>query len=253
MTRGIELTKRDYHKNALLVYGAPLVPVVTTVLFSIVFFALFVLNIGTFAAAAYFFFGIIAAVAGLIFGLILMFALFWYRAAWLKKLRENLAVDGIKTSEVEWFKNELTSGERQSLRQLKRLNPMLADAYRETLASRLTASRILQTSKNELLLVERRQNKLKYLKNADAAALAAELKDDRERLKAVKNEAETLLAESKARLESIEAAARRGTSVASSEQAVKILSERTAQLPLALESARLEDEIRRQLERETSK
>jgi len=56
--------------------------------------------------------------------------------------------------------------------------------------------------------------------------------------------------EAETRLQMIEAAARRGGSVAETELALKKLSARTAELPLALESAKMEEEIRRELEKE---
>ena len=48
----------------------------------------------------------------------------------------------------------------------------------------------------------------------------------------------------------IEAASRRGTNLVDNELALKKLSARTADLPLALESARMDDEIRREIEKE---
>lgn len=245
-----ELTRSDYRKNNLLRYGAPLSPVLLALPLPILFFVLFFLSSNTAMAAFYFFLALISAGAGFVLGLIVMLLLFWYRAVWLKNLRESLAVDGIKTAEVDWFKNELTSAERKSLKELERMNRLLADAYRETLASRLTATRILKSAKQELLLVQRRQNKLKYLKSDNANSLHEELNNDRKRLEAVKTEAESLLNEAKTRLEMIEAAARRGTALTGNEQALKMLSERSQQLPLALEAAKIEEEIRRELETE---
>ena len=78
-------------------------------------------------------------------------------------MRERIAIDGIKTEEVEWFKHELKSAEKKSLKELEGQNRLLADAFRETLASRLTATRIVKTTKKELQLVQKRQSKLKYL------------------------------------------------------------------------------------------
>lgn len=248
-----ELTSADRRKNALTRVAAPLAPVLLALPPLIVFLILFVL-FGTNPALAFFYFSmaLITGAIGFALGLIVMLLLFWYRAAWLKSLRERLASDGIKTSEVAWFKKELTSHERRALRELDRSNKLLADAYRETLASRLTATRILNSSRDELLLVQRRQNKLKYLKSDNSAALQQELADDQKRLETVRGEAETLLTESKMRLETIEAAARRGSQLAGNEQALRQLSERTEQLPLALEAARMEDEIRRELDLEKS-
>jgi hypothetical protein len=144
----------------------------------------------------------------------------------------------------------LTSAERQSLKELESSNRMLAEAYRETLASRLTGSRILKSTKQELQLVSRRQNKLKYLKNENSKSLHDELNADKERLEKVRKEADELLTESKTRLEMIEAAARRGSNLIGNEQALERLLARTEELPLALQAARIEEEVRREMENE---
>ncbi|MEP6924577.1 MAG: hypothetical protein ABI954_08935 [Pyrinomonadaceae bacterium] len=246
-----ELTRREFRKNAITLYGAWSAPVLLALPLPIIFLILFFLfGVNPPTAALYLFLAIISAGAGFLLGIVTMLLLFWYRNNWLKNLREQLAADGIKTSEVDWFTNELTTAERKSLREMERMDRLLADAFRETLASRLTATRILKNSKNELLLVNRRQNKLKYLQSENTKSLKEELADDKKRLELVRDEAQGLLTESKTRLEMIEAAARRGTALAGNEQALKLLSERSAQLPMALESARLEDEVRRELEAE---
>jgi hypothetical protein len=51
----------------------------------------------------------------------------------------------------------------------------------------------------------------------------------------------------------IEAAAVRGAGLADSELALKKLSARTAELPLALESAKMAEAIRRELDEQTEK
>lgn len=247
-----ELTRSDYRKKALLTYGAPLSPVLLALPLPIVFLFFFFLSSTTSAAALYFFLTLISLGAGFLLGVIVMALLYAYQKSWMKRLREQLAADGIKTSEVDWFKNELTSAERKSLKELERSNKLLADAYRETLASRLTATRILKSTKQELLLVQRRQNKLRYLQGNNTKSLNAELIEDRQRLETVNGEAESLLHEAKARLETIEAAARRGTALTGNEQALKLLSERSKQLPLALEAVKMEEELRRELEKETA-
>ena len=103
---------------------------------------------------------IIGFVVGL--GLSGFFAL--RHSAWTKEMRERIAADGIKAEEIEWFRNELKTNEKRALREMQRIDPMLEDAYRETLASRLTATRIVRSSKKELFLAKRRQAKLKQLR-----------------------------------------------------------------------------------------
>lgn len=245
-----ELTKRDVLKNRSLVWSARLSPVVLALPPFILFFVLFLFAGSTPSAALYFFLAFIGLGVGFLAGVLLMIALFVYRNSWLNNLRERLAADGIKTSEVDWFKNELTTAERQSLKELERSNRLLAEAFKETLASRLTAARILKSTKQELQLVSRRQNKLRYLKNENSKSLQAELNADKERLEKVRREADELLAESKTRLEMIEAAARRGTNLIGNEQALERLLARTQDLPLALQAAKIEEEVRREMENE---
>ncbi len=174
----------------------------------------------------------------------------FYRSKWLTTIKERIAVDGIKAQEVEWFKNELTTAERKSLREIESKDLLLADAFRDTLAARMTATRILKSTKTELLLVQKRQNKLKYLKSENSTSLQEELKTDASKLKKIKTEAEEMLTEAQTRVQMIEAASRRGTNLIDNQLALKKLSVRTAELPLALESARMDEEIRREIERE---
>ncbi|MDQ3321928.1 MAG: hypothetical protein M3525_05780, partial [Acidobacteriota bacterium] len=168
----------------------------------------------------------------------------------LAEIRERIAVDGVKAHEVDWFKNELTANEKISLKEIETKNPLLADAFRDTLAVRLTAARILKSTKQELLLVSRRQNKLKYLKSENSTNLQNDLKKDAANLEKIKREAEEMRVEAETRLQMIDAAHRRGANLADSELTLKKLAARTSELPLALESAKMEQEIRRELEKE---
>ena len=208
-------------------------------------------QVATSTAAMFFFLSLISLVGGFIFGLIITGALLYYRSRWLSRMRERIAVDGIKADEVEFFKHELTSAEKKSLREIESKDRMLADAYRETLASRLTATRILKTTKQELLLVKRRENKLKSLKSENSESLQKQLKDDHTKLNEIKGEAEQMRVEAETRLQIIEAASRRGANFADTELALKRLTARASELPLALEAIKMEEEIRRELEKET--
>jgi len=165
-------------------------------------------------------------------------------------MRERIAADGIRADEIEWFKNELRPAEKRSLRELNSGDPMILDAYRETLASRLTASRIIRTAQKEKALMQRRQNKLRSLRSQNSSDFVAQIDDDVKRLAGIQEEAKNMLAEAESRLHIIEAAAARGSSLADSELALKKLSARATELPLALESARMTEEIRRELESE---
>jgi len=248
-----EITRADLAKDKALKYGAWLVPALLSILPAIVFFILYLFSSATTTAVTFLFFSLISLIGGLLFGLIITGGIFYYRSRWLADVRERLAVDGIKANEVEWFQHELTSTEKKSLKEIEAKDVLLADAFRDTLAARLTATRILKSSKHEIQLVERRQNKLKYLKSENSANLQEELKTDREKLSKIKSDAEEMRVEAETRLQMIEAAARRGGNVADTELALKKLSARTAELPLALESARMEDEYRKEFEKELDK
>ena len=201
-------------------------------------------------AAVILFFGIIATAIGFVTGMFILGLLVHKRSQWTREMREIIASDGIKAEEIDWFKNELKSNEKRALRAVEARDLLLADAYRETLASRLTATRIVKSSKQELLLAKRRQNSLKQLRSARSEEFQADIGRDLEKIGKINDEAKLMLSEAEARLQMIEAAASRGGSLADSELALKKLSARTAELPLALESAKMADEIRLELERE---
>ncbi len=112
---------------------------------------------------------------GFALGLVIAAILLIYRRNWLSKLRDRLASDGITANEVVWFRSELTSAERKSLAEIERSSPLLADAYMETLASRLMASRIMARSRKEMLKVERHINRARLLRTPESAALQKDL------------------------------------------------------------------------------
>jgi hypothetical protein len=201
-------------------------------------------------AATFFFLGFIFTVIGFVLGLGLA-GLFLYRySRWSNELKERIAARGIRAEEVERFRNEMRSSERIALKQISARDPLLADAYRETLASRLTATRIVRTSKRELLLMQKRQNRLRYHKTESSLKFLEEIDKDVKKIRSINDEAQQMLAEAEARLQMIEVASVRGSSIADSEVALKKLSARASELPLALESARMAEEIRQELEKD---
>jgi hypothetical protein len=249
--RHYELTRRDLVKNNVLRWSPLAVPALTSILPALILFIAGLIFGGTPAGTAvYIFSALITLIAGFIFGLIVSGGLLIYRQGWLVSLRERMAVDGIKAHEVGFFTQELKTPEKRALKEIERSNPLLADAYRETLASRLTGARILKTTKQELLLIQRRERKLKYLKSENSTNLLEDLKNDRRRLTEIQDSAREMLAEAETRLQMIEAGSRRGTNLADTELAMKKLRANTEQLPLALEAVKMEDEMRRELEKE---
>ena len=91
---------------------------------------------------------------------------------------------------------------------------------------------------------------MKQLKSSRAEEFQAEIVNDLDKIGKINVEAKLMQAEAESRLQMIEAAASRHGGLADSELALKKLSARTAELPLALEAAKMSDEIRRELERE---
>jgi hypothetical protein len=216
----------------------------------ILFLVLYMFASATETAALYIFLAFASLGVGAIAGLIVALFLVFYRRSWLKKLRERLATDGITADEVTWFTSEMTTAERQSLKQIETQNLLLADAYRETLAARLTAARVVASAKRDLLLVERGLNRSSYRQGQTNATLQEELKADRERLQRIRQEGTERRAEAEARLQMIEAAASRGQSWTETNAALQRLSATQEHLPLALESARMDQQIREDIEKD---
>lgn len=249
LTTKYDITERDLARGRNLKIAAWTTPVALAVVPALIFLALmFIFGTTPPIAATFFFLGLILTAIGFMLGLGLSGLFAYQHAKWSTEMRERIAATGIGAGEIDWFRKEIKPGEKRSLKELERTNPMLADAYRETLASRLTATRIVRSSKRELLLTRRRENKLKYLNAENSAQFRSEIKRDEEKIRSINEEAKAMLAEAESRLHLIEAAAMRGTNLADSELALQKLSARAKELPLALEEAKLAEEIRAELE-----
>jgi hypothetical protein len=205
-----------------------------------VFLFFFLLSTATDSAALYLLLAGFSLAAGLAFGVLLALFLLIYRRRWLSKLRDRLASDGITATEVVWFRPELTSTERAALDEIQQSNPLLADAYMDTLASRLTASRIISRTKHEILRVERRLNRARALSSGDTASLQEDLIADREKLDQLRQHATQHLSRAKARLQEIEATASRKLNDHETDLMMQRLGAAQDQLPLVLEMAQLE-------------
>ena len=246
-----DVTQADITKRRRLTAGAIAAPVVLPAIPALITLVLLLAAAsGPPSAAVILFAGLIATGLGFLIGATISVILMQRRSNWTKELRERIASDGIAADEIEWFRKEMKGSEKRALKAVEASDPLLGDAYRDALASRLTATRIVSSSRRELSLAKRRQNSLKQLKSSNAEDFRAETARDIEKLNAVADEAKAMLIESEARLQMIEAAAYRGGSMADSEVALKKLASRSAQLPLALESARLTEDIRKELENE---
>lgn len=96
--------------------------------------------------------------------------------------------------------------------------------------------------------MKRRQQKLRQLGTEGARNLQAEIDEDIAKVLDIQTRAKDAIAEAQTGIERVEATFARGGTLADSDITLKKLSARTADLPHALEKARLTDEIRRELE-----
>lgn len=185
-----------------------------------------------------------------IFGLVAAFAVVFYRRVWERNLRERLAADGVTAEELRWFESELSEEQRRALRAMEARKPLLAGAYRETLAARVTAARVLASARRDAQLVERRIRTAEGFQTSNRAELEQGLRRDRERLSRVEGEAAGHLSEMDARLLLIESLDSRDASEAETETALKRLGSVRENLPLGIEGLREEQEAREEVERE---
>jgi len=229
--------------TARLLKLAPWIAVLATALPApLVFLVLFLTATATESAAVYLLLAGVSLTFGFALGVVIAAILLIYRRRWLSRLRDRLASDGITADEVVWFRSELTSAERAALAEIERSNPLLGDAYRETLANRLTASRIISRSKREMLRVERQINRARTLHTPESASLQRELAADHERLLQLREQATDHLAKAKTRLQMIEATSRRRLTEGETDMMMQRLGSSQDQLPLVLEIAKMEQQ-----------
>lgn len=245
-----EVTARELARGRNLKIAAWATPFVMTGVPAIVTLALtFLAGTSPPVAATIFFLGMLATLV-LFFASLALSGFFGYRyGRWKEEIRERMAADGIKAEEVDWYKHELRPAEKRALRSISAQDALLADAYRETLASRLTASRIIKSSRKELNAAQKRQAKLRMLNSQRGGEFREQIQEDITRLSGINNDAKEMLVEAESRLQMIEAAAMRGGGLADSELALKKLTARTSELPIALEAARYHQEAVAELEK----
>lgn len=250
MTQAVtgKLNAKDERFAQLLKWIPWLSFVLMAAVLPIPFLALFIRSGSTESAAISLLLTVASLGIGIILGALVTILLLLYRRRWFSRLRDRLASDGITAAEVSWFNSELTSEERHTLKEIQTTNPLLADAYCETLASRLTATRIVARSQRELLRVERRVNRARSIVGADTTSLVEELNTDRIQLQQLKTEATSRLAETKARLQMIEAAASRSLGQAETDLMLRRLSAAQEHLPLSIEMAKLEHQAAKELD-----
>jgi len=247
-----KLSGKDATTARLLKVAPWLAIAATSLPAPLVFLVLFLTATATDSAAVFLLLAGLSLTLGFALGLIIAALLFLYRKRWLSKLRDRLASDGITANEVVWFRSELTSAERASLAEIEQSNPLLADAYMETLANRLMASRVISRSKREMLRVERQINRARTLHTPESAALQKDLAADHDRLQQLRQQATDHLVKAKTRLQTIEATAMRRLSEGETDLMMQRLGSAQDQLPLVLEIAQIEQQALREATAEAS-
>jgi hypothetical protein len=248
-----KLTARDEKIARFLNWLSWLSPPLLAFPVPLLFLILFLTSLSTDTAVVYLFLAGISFGIGAIAALTLFIFLRIYRQRWLKGLRDRLAADGITASELAWFTPELTSAEKKTLREMGEQNPLLGDAYRETLAARITASRIISRADQELVKVRSRIRRAHTLKGVETGPLLRDLESDQLQLQKLKGEANGRLLETKARLQTIEAAASRSLNENETSSMLRRLTATQEHLPLVIEMQRLERETLHEAERELKK
>lgn len=246
-----KINYRDERKARVLDWVPWLSFILATIPLPVIFALLFAASSTTDSAAIYLLLSFVSLGAGFVVGLTLLIVLLLYRRRWQSRLRERLALDGITANEVPWFSAELSSEERTVWNDLKQKNAVLADAYCETLAARLTATRIVARCRGAILKVERQITRTQNLPGIDTGALLSDLRSDRQRFDLIRSEATVRLSEAKARLQTIEAAANRSLSESETELMLRRLTAAQEQFPLALEILNLEQETLGQINTES--
>ena len=248
-----KLSGKDATRARLLQLAPWIALVATTIPAPLIFFILFLTATATESAAVFLLLAGLSLTFGFAVGLVIAAIFLFYRRKWLSRLRDRLASDGITANEVVWFRSELTSAERKALAEIQQTNPLLADAYMETLAGRLTASRIISRSRKEMLKVERQINRARTLKTPESKALQQELAADHERLDKVRQQASEHLSKAKTRLQVIESTASRKLTQGETDQMMRRLGSTQDQLPLVLEMAQLEEQALQEANSQTDK
>lgn len=243
-----KIKARDERVARLLRWSPWLSFLIVAIPLPALFVLLFLTSVTTEAAAVYLLLSFVSMGAGLVVGLFTLILLLLYRRRWDGRLRDRLAADGITADEVVWFTSELSSEERKTWLDLKENNPLLADAYCETLAARLTATRIVGKARVEMLRVERQRNRARNIHDVDTTALLNDLLADCERFERLRQEANVRVSQARARLQTIEAVAKRSLSKTETNLMLTRLTASQEQFPLALEMANMEDEAQREID-----
>ena len=250
LVKRYDISPADVRRGRRLKIAAWTAPLVLTAIPALLFVLLTFIASGTAALPLTVFVGLILTALGFVSGLVMSGVFAYKHSKWTADMREQIAAFGIKAEELDWFRAELRPAEKRALKAVERGDPLLADAYRETLASRLTATRIIKSSQHELQASKRRKQKLKQFKSENSKAFGQEIDKDIANISKIHTEAREMLSEAESRLQMIEAAASRGTSIEGNRVALEKLAIRSSELPLALNEALRTEEMRKTVERE---
>jgi hypothetical protein len=199
----------------------------------------------------YMLFALTSLGAGVLIGFFAALAAYALRRLWEARLRERLARDGVTAGELKWFLREVPAERRRALRQMERTHPLLAEAYRDTLAADVTAARVLAHARRESEAVGRRLAGVAQAGGAARPELERDLQTDRARVGRVLTEAAEHRREIETRLQAIEAMAARNASEQETRLALLRLGSIRGHEPLGLASSREESHAREEVERET--
>jgi hypothetical protein len=195
-----EITDKDLAYGRKLRVGAIASPLLLLLVPALITIVLMLIAAGSPpTAAVILFLGFIATTIGFIAGIVISLILTYKRTKWTREMRERIAADGIRANEIEWFYAEMKPSEKRALRDITARDALLGDAYRETLASRLTATRILKSSRRELTLAKKRQNSLKQLRSTRSEEFQAQMGQDIQKIGHIHDEAREMLTEAYSR------------------------------------------------------
>jgi hypothetical protein len=175
---------------------------------------------------------------------------FFLRRGWEARLRERLARDGVTAPELKWFLREVPAERRRALKRMEKTSPLLAEAYRDTLAADVTAARVLAKARRESVAVTLRLTNASRTAGSSRAELERDLKKDQSRIERVLRETTEHRQEIETRLQTIEAMASRDASERETEIALRRLGSVREHAPLGLSAAREESDAREEVERE---
>src|SRR5262245_42235943 len=120
-----DISQRDLARGRNLRLAAISSPVVLSGVPAVLFLALTLIFGSTPpVAATIFFLGLILTIAGFVTGLALSGFFLYRHSNWSYEMRERIAARGVRAEEVDFFRSELRSSEKQALRSISGRDPL---------------------------------------------------------------------------------------------------------------------------------